>query len=59
MLSAPVVIAAAICALILIYFLPRIDGVARKVYGRYRRRQRNQRQERERQEQLERRTQGQ
>jgi len=57
MLSAPVVIAAAICALVLIYFLPRIDGVARKAYGRYRRRQRNERQERERQEQLERRTQ--
>lgn len=59
MLSAPVVIAAAICALIVIYFLPRIDGVARKFYGRHRRRQRNMRQERERQEQLERRTQGQ
>lgn len=57
MLSAPVVIAAAICALIVIYFLPRLDGVARKAYGRYRRRQRSERQERERQEQLERRTQ--
>lgn len=57
MLSAPVVIAAAICALVLIYFLPRIDGVARKAYGRYRRRQRALRQERERQEQLERRPQ--
>lgn len=59
MLSAPVVIVGAICALIVIYFLPRIDGAARKLYGRHRRRQRSQRLERERQEQLQRRAQGQ
>lgn len=55
MFSAPVVIAAAICALVVIYFLPRIDAVARKAYSRYRRRKREERQERERQERLERR----
>jgi hypothetical protein len=55
MLSAPVVIAAAICALVVIYFLPRLDEAARKAYGRWRRRQRGQRHERERQERLERR----
>lgn len=54
MLSAPVVIAAAICALVAIYFLPRLDEAGRKVYGRWRRRQRDQRQERERQERMER-----
>jgi len=57
MLSAPVVIAAAICTLVLIYFLPRLDAVARKFYGRWRRRQRGLREERQRQERLERRAQ--
>ena len=55
MLSAPVVIAAAICALVVIYFLPRLDEAARKAYGRWRRRLRYQRLERDRQERLERR----
>ena len=55
MLSAPVVIVATICALILIYFLPRLSAAVRKVYGRYRRRQRNHRLERERQAQMQRR----
>ncbi|USQ98139.1 hypothetical protein [Caulobacter sp. RL271] len=54
MFNAPVVIAAAICALVVIYFLPRIDAVGRKVYSRYRRRKRDERQERERQERLDR-----
>ncbi|PIB92691.1 hypothetical protein [Caulobacter sp. FWC2] len=57
MLSAPVVIVATICALIVIYFLPRLASVGRKLYGRYRRRQRNQRLERERQAQLQKRAQ--
>lgn len=57
MLSAPVVIVATICALIVIYFLPRLASASRKLYGRYRRRQRNQRLERERQAQLQRRAQ--
>jgi len=55
MSSAPIVIAATICALVLIYFLPRIEGVGRKIYGRYRRRQRSLRQERERRSQPQRR----
>lgn len=57
MLSAPVVIVATICALIVIYFLPRLNAAGRKLYGRYRRRQRALRQERERREQLQRRAQ--
>lgn len=55
MLSAPVVIVTTICALIVIYFLPRLTASGRKLYGRYRRRQRALRQERERREQLQRR----
>jgi len=54
MLSAPVVIAAAICALVVIYFLPRLDEIGRKAYSRWRRRRRDERQERERQARLER-----
>lgn len=56
MLSAPVVIAVAICALVAIYFLPRLDEAGRKAYGRWRKRQRDQRMERERQARVERRT---
>ena len=59
MLDAKVVIAGAILALVVIYFLPRIDTVARKSYGRYRRKKRDLRQQREREEQLARRTQSQ
>ena len=55
MSNAPIVIAATICALVVIYFLPRIDAAGRKLYGRHRRRQRNLRQERERQSQPQRR----
>ena len=54
MLSAPVVIAAAICALVVIYFLQRLDEAGRKESGGWGRRQRGQRQARERQERLER-----
>lgn len=54
MLNAKVVIAGAIVALVVIYFLPRLDDAARKAYGRWRRRQRDLRQERERQERQER-----
>lgn len=57
MSSAPVVIVATICALVVIYFLPRINAAGRRLYGRFRRRQRNLRQERERQAQLQRRAQ--
>jgi hypothetical protein len=53
MSNAPVVIAAAICALVLIYFLPRLDEVGRKAYGRWRKRQRDQREEKLRRERLE------
>ena len=55
MFNAKVVIAGAIVALVAIYFLPRLDDAARKVYGRWRRRQREAREERERQERLARR----
>ena len=57
MLDAKVVIAGAIIALVVIYFLPRIDIAARKVYGRYRRKKRDLRQQKEREEQVARRTQ--
>jgi hypothetical protein len=57
MLDAKVVIAGAILALVVIYFLPRIDLTARKIYGRYRRKKRDLRQQKEREEQLARRTQ--
>jgi membrane-associated phospholipid phosphatase len=50
--SAGVVIAGAICVLLLIYFLPWFDERARRVYGRWRRKQRDQREERERQERM-------
>lgn len=50
MLDAKLVIVASIIALVVIYFLPRIDTVARKAYGRYRRRRRELRQQRERDE---------
>ena len=50
MSKAPIVIAAAVCALLLIYLLPRFDDAFRKVYGRWRRRQREAREERERRE---------
>jgi hypothetical protein len=53
MSNAPVVIAAAICALVLIYFLPRFDEAGRKVYGRWRKRQRDQREEKLRRERME------
>jgi hypothetical protein len=53
MLSAPVVIAAAICVLVLIYFLPRLDAAGRKVYGRWRKRQRDLREEKLRRERME------
>ena len=46
MAKEPIVIVATICALALIYFLPRIEAAGRKAYGRFRRHQRNQRQER-------------
>lgn len=55
MLSAPIVIAAAICALVVIYFLPRLDAAGRRAYSRWRRRKRDLRHERERQERVERR----
>ena len=48
MLRADIVIAGAIGALVVIYFLPRINTVARKAYGRWRRQRRELRQERER-----------
>ncbi|HJV42924.1 hypothetical protein [Caulobacter sp.] len=54
MLDAKVVIAAAIVALVVIYFLPRIDTRARKAYGRWRRRRRELRQQRQRDDRLER-----
>lgn len=54
MFDAKVVIAAAIVALVMIYFLPRIDTVARKAYGRWRRRRRELRQQRQRGDRLER-----
>lgn len=54
MFDAKVVIAAAIVALVVIYFLPRIDTVARKAYGRWRRRRRELRQQRQRGDRLER-----
>jgi membrane-associated phospholipid phosphatase len=54
--SAGVVIAGAICVLVLIYFLPWFDERARRVYGRWRRKQRDQREERERQERMRRTT---
>ncbi len=57
MLDAKVVIAGAIIALVVIYFLPRIDIAARKFYGRYRRKKRDLRQQKEREEQVARRTQ--
>ncbi len=50
MSKAPLVIAGAVCALVLIYLLPRFDDVFRKQYGRWRRRQREAREERERRE---------
>jgi len=52
MLDAKVVVAAATVALVVIYFLPRIDTVARKAYGRWRRRRRELRQQRERDQRL-------
>ncbi|NQE61608.1 hypothetical protein [Caulobacter sp. RHG1] len=57
MLDAKLVIAGALVALVVIYFLPRIDTVVRKIYGRYRRKKRDLRQQKEREEQLARRTQ--
>jgi len=54
MLNAKVVIAGAIVALVVIYFLPRIDTAARKTYGRWRRRRRELRQQREQREREER-----
>ena len=54
MLDAKVVIAGAVIALVVIYFLPRIDTVARKAYGRWRRRRRDLRQQREREDRAER-----
>lgn len=59
MLDAKLVIAGAILALVVIYFLPRLDLAARKIYGRYRRKKRDLRQQKEREEQLARRTQSQ
>jgi len=52
--SAPVVIAIAIGALVVIYFMPWFDERVRKQYGRWRRRQRDLREERQRRERLER-----
>lgn len=54
MLNANVVIVGAIAALVLIYFLPRINTAARKAYGRWRRHRRDLRLERERREREER-----
>lgn len=59
MLDAKVVIAGAILALVVIYFLPRIETAARKKYGRYRRKKRDLRLQKEREEQLARRAQSQ
>lgn len=52
MLNANVVIVGAIVALVVIYFLPRIDTAARKAYGRWRRRRRELRQQRERDQRM-------
>lgn len=57
MLDAKLVIAGAIVALVVIYFLPRLDTVARKNYSRYRRKKRDLRQQKEREEQVARRAQ--
>lgn len=54
MLKADVVIAGAIVALVVIYFLPRIHTAGAKAYGRWRRRRRDLRLERERREREER-----
>jgi hypothetical protein len=54
MTKAPLVIAIAVCALLLIYLLPRFDDAFRKAHGRWRRRQREVREERERRERRER-----
>lgn len=54
MLRADIVVAGAIFALVVIYFLPRISTVARKSYGRWRRHRRELRLERERREREER-----
>lgn len=48
MLRADIVVAGAIVALVVIYFLPRINTSARKAYGRWRRHRRDLRLERER-----------
>jgi len=50
--NAGVVIAGAIGVLVLIYFMPWLDGRVRRMYGRWRRKQRDQREERERQERM-------
>ncbi len=44
--SAPIVIALAAIALVLIYFLPWIDEKLKRAYGRWRRKQRERRQQR-------------
>ena len=54
MLNANIVIVGAIVALVVIYFLPRLNTSARKAYGRWRRRRRDLRLERERLEREER-----
>jgi hypothetical protein len=48
MLNANIVIVGAIGALVVIYFLPRLNTAARKLYGRWRRHRRDLRLERER-----------
>ena len=52
MSNAPLVLALAIIALVLIYLSPHFDDALRKAYGRWRRRQREAREERERRERL-------
>ncbi len=54
MLNANVVVVGAIAALVVIYFLPRINTAARKAYSRWRRHRRDLRLERERLEREER-----
>lgn len=56
MLRADIVVVGAIVALVVIYFLPRINTAARKAYGRWRRHRRELRLERERREREERMT---
>ncbi|PHY19821.1 hypothetical protein [Caulobacter sp. BP25] len=54
MSNANVVIVGAIAALVVIYFLPRLNTAARKAYGRWRRHRRDLRLERERRDREER-----